>query len=76
MKIRSEIMGDGSYGIRAKTPGENVRVWFCGRGYAARNGVFQDACAHRTREEARNCNRPVGELGAMVSGWRHPSVPR
>ena len=59
-KVTSGVYGDGSFGLRARAPGGVVRVWFCNRGWRARNGVYQDPCAHASREDARRCTRPVG----------------
>jgi hypothetical protein len=59
----SGIYGDGSYGLKSKTPGGTMRVWFCGA--TRRPGVNAPVppggnisptpCAHRTRDAATNC---------------------
>jgi len=66
-EITSMICATGSYGLCHGRAGGVQTVWFCGRGYTARNGVYQDPCAHATREDARRCTTQVGERGRRAN---------
>lgn len=62
VQVQSEIMGDGSYGLRAKRDGGTMRVWFCGgmhAPWANVGNITQVSCAHSSQIKASECpNRP------------------
>lgn len=52
----SGVYASGSFGLGGE-PGGAIRIWFCGGHRVVDGRMVDKPCAHRTREEARECAR-------------------
>ena len=63
--LKCSLYADGSFGLRARAPGDLVRVWFCGvwliNGEPGPNpgyhGNTSGPCVHTTKRAAQRCRQ-------------------